>query len=200
MITSKILVFISKILLGINSRESVPLDRSKQKIYFANHSSHVDTIAIVAALPSKYRKVTKPVAAADYWGKTPLLKYISTKGLNCILINRKPKASDPDVLSPIYEALDKGNSIIIFPEGTRGDSPLPSDFKSGIYHLAQKYPDIDLIPVYLDNVYRCMPKGKFIPLPLICSVRFGAPLERIISEDKKDFLIRAQNAVIGLSS
>lgn len=200
MITSKILVFISKILLGINSRESVPLDRSKQKIYFANHSSHVDTIAIVAALPSKYRKVTKPVAAADYWGKTPLLKYISTKGLNCILISRKPKASDPDVLSPIYEALDKGNSIIIFPEGTRGDSPLPSDFKSGIYHLAQKYPDVDLIPVYLDNVYRCMPKGKFIPLPLICSVRFGAPLERIVSEDKKDFLIRAQNAVIGLSS
>lgn len=198
MITSKILVFISKILLGINSREAVPLDRNKQKIYFANHSSHVDTIAIVAALPSKYRKITKPVAAADYWGKTPLLKYISTKGLNCVLINRHSK-SGIDVLQPIYETLNNGYSIIIFPEGTRGDSALPSDFKSGLYHLAQKYPHIDLVPVYLDNVYRCMPKGKIIPLPLICSVRFGAPLERIDSEDKKDFLSRAQNSVIGLS-
>lgn len=198
MITSKVLVFIAKILLGINSREAVPLDRRKQKIYFANHSSHVDTIAIVAALPAKYRKITKPVAAADYWGKTPLLKYISTKGLNCILIDRKSKGG-VDVLAPIYDSLDKGYSIIIFPEGTRGESALPSDFKSGIYHLAQKYPHVDLVPVYLDNVYRCMPKGKFIPLPLICSVRFGEPLEKIESEDKKDFLVRAQNSVIGLA-
>lgn len=199
MITSKILVFISKILLGINSRESVPLDRKKQKIYFANHSSHVDTIAIVAALPAKYRKITKPVAAADYWGRTPLLKYISTKGLNCVLIDRKSKGGI-DVLNPIYEALDQGFSIIIFPEGTRGDNALPNEFKSGLYHLSEKYPEIDLVPVYLDNVYRCMPKGKFIPLPLLCSVRFGSPLERIHSEDKKDFLLRAQNSVIGLSS
>lgn len=198
MITSKILVFFAKILLGINSREEVPLDRKKQKIYFANHSSHVDTIAIVAALPPEYRKITKPVAAMDYWGRTPLMKYISTKGLNCVLVNRKSKGA-ADVLAPIHEALDNGYSIIIFPEGTRGDSALPTDFKAGIYHLAEKYPHVDLVPVYLDNVYRCMPKGKCVPLPLICTVRFGAPLERIDSEDKKDFLVRAQNSVIGLA-
>ena len=95
--------------------------------------------------------------------------------------------------------LEAGQSIIIFSEGTRGPERLPSPFKSGLYRLAQRFPDVELIPVYLDNLHRSMPKGTFLPVPLICTVRFGAPLPRIAGEDKSAFLERARNAVIELA-
>ena len=86
-----------------------------------------------------------------------------------------------------------------FPEGTRGPEQLAAPFKSGLYHLAQRFPDVELIPVYLDNLHRSMPKGTFFPVPLICTVRFGAPLPRIADEDKSDFLERARNTIIELA-
>ena len=103
-------------------------------------------------------------------------------------------------MRPLYDVLDAGQSIIIFPEGTRQPQPLPGPFKSGLYHLAQRFPDVELIPVYLDNLHRSLPKGTFFPVPLICAVRFGAPLPRIAGEDKPAFLERARNAVIELAA
>lgn len=194
MLISKILIFLAKVLLGIHVRGR--LNSTGQKIYFANHTSHIDTVAIMAALPETLRKTTRPVAAKKYWGKNAFLHYIATKGLNAVLLSRQPKAKE-HAWDSVYAALDAQDSIIIFPEGTRGCESLPSEFKAGIYHLAKKYPNIELVPVYLDNIYRSMPKGRFIPLPLICSVKFGEPLQNI-PDNKADFLEMAQNAVIGL--
>ena len=170
-----------------------------QRLYFANHTSHIDTLALWSALPPPLRARTRPVAAADYWGGDPVRRFIALKGLNAVLIDRARKDAEADPLQPLYDALDMGQSLILFPEGTRGAEALPGPFKSGLFHLAQKYREVELIPVYLDNLHRAMPKGSFFPVPLICTVRFGAPLARLSGEEKAAFLTRARDAVIGLS-
>jgi 1-acyl-sn-glycerol-3-phosphate acyltransferase len=133
------------------------------------------------------------------WGSSALKRYIALNGLNAVLIDRKRADPDADPLAPLYDALERGQSLIIFPEGTRQAQRLPGPFKSGLYHLAEHFPDVELIPVYLDNLHRSLPKGTFFPVPLICTVRFGAPLQRIGGEEKSAFLERARSAVIGLA-
>lgn len=126
-------------------------------------------------------------------------RYIVLRGLSAVLIDRSRADPDADPLEPLYKVLDQGDSLIIFPEGTRQYEPLPGRFKSGLFHLAERYPEVELIPVYLENLNRSMPKGTFMPVPIACTVRFGAPLQRIANEDKHAFLDRARDAVIGVS-
>jgi 1-acyl-sn-glycerol-3-phosphate acyltransferase len=158
----------------------------------------MDTLAIMAALPPEARVNVKPVAAADYWGKNRFLSYISQQGLNAVLIERNP-APGTNVLEPIFDVVRAGHSIIIFPEGTRSSQALPGPFKSGIYRLSETFPDVDLVPIYLENLHRSMPKGKHVPLPIICTIRIGNPLPRIAGEDKQLFLERARDAIVRLS-
>jgi 1-acyl-sn-glycerol-3-phosphate acyltransferase len=199
---ANLLFHFSRIYFGVNPVNTEKLTTQKQKIFFANHGSHLDTITILTALPEQVKKTTRPVAAADYWGKNMINRYISNKILNCVLIHRNSaKANDGekvDPLVPVYEALDQGSSVIIFPEGTRNNTEDMLEFKSGIYHLFQKYPNAEFVPVYLKNVNKSMPKGALHPLPLICTIIFGSPLELVENESKADFLTRARNAVISL--
>jgi 1-acyl-sn-glycerol-3-phosphate acyltransferase len=166
------------------------------RIYFANHSSHLDTLTIVAALPPLLRAQTHPVAALDYWGGTALRRFIALECLNAVLVDRNPRAHDP--LEPLGDLLKAGRSLIIFPEGTRGEGEVAA-FKSGLFHLARRFPEAELVPVYLDNLYRVMPKGSFLPLPLICAPRIGAPLTLGTGETRDAFLGRARAALDGLA-
>lgn len=195
---STLLISILRLLLGDSARfESTP-DLSGQRIYFANHTSHIDTLAIMAALPKEARLNTKPLAAADYWGKNSFLRYIATRGLNSVLIDRQPKDGE-DPLEPVLQAMAQGCSVIIFPEGTRRFQALPGEFKSGLYRLHKAFPQARLVPIYLDNLYRSMPKGKHVPLPIICTIRIGDPLAVVENEEKGDFLNRAREAVVRLA-
>ena len=195
---STLLISILRLLLGASARfESTP-DLSGQRIYFANHTSHIDTLAIMAALPKEARLNTKPLAAADYWGKNRFLRYIATRGLNSMLIDRQPKDGE-DPLEPVLQAMAQGCSVIIFPEGTRRFQALPGEFKSGLYRLHKAFPQARLVPIYLDNLYRSMPKGKHVPLPIICTIRIGDPLAVVENEEKGDFLNRAREAVVRLA-
>jgi 1-acyl-sn-glycerol-3-phosphate acyltransferase len=196
---SYVLIGSVRALLGAAPRWVGSKPEERQRIYFANHTSHIDTVAIWSALPPNLRAKTRTAAAADYWGSSALKRMIAIKALNAVLIDRKRTDPQADPLRPLYEVLEAGLSVIIFPEGARQPQPLPGPFKSGLYHLAQHFPDVELIPVYLDNLHRSMPKGTFIPVPLICTVRFGAPLPRLVAEDKSAFLERARSAVIGLA-
>lgn len=198
MIARNILIGLVKFLVGASPRWVNSQPSPTQSIYFANHTSHVDTIALWSALPSKVREVTRPVAAADYWGHGLIKRYVALKVLNAVLIHRE-KCADRDPLEPLSLALEDGASLIFFPEGTRQPSSQLGNFKSGLFHLARRYPNVRLIPVYLDNVHRSLPKGTIFPVPMICTVRLGAPLTVINDETKSDFLIRAREAVIQLS-
>ncbi len=195
---SSLLISILRLLLGASARfESTP-GLSGQHIYFANHTSHIDTLAIMAALPKRMRLNTKPLAAADYWGKNKFLRYMATRGLNSVLIDRQSKEGQ-DPLEPVRQVMEQGCSVIIFPEGTRRFQALPGEFKSGLYQLHKAFPQARLVPIYLDNLYRSMPKGKHVPLPIICTIRIGDPLAIIQNEEIGDFLSRARDAVVRLA-
>lgn len=196
--SSEILVGIVKLLVGAYPRWIGCKPEAVQRLYFANHSSHIDTLAIWSALPIRLRRLTHPVAARDYWG-SGLRRYIATKALKAVLIDRARERPDDDPLAPLIDVLNRGESLIIFPEGTRGKQALPSTFKSGLYHLAARFPQVQLIPVYLENLHRSMPKGALVPIPLTCTVRFGSPMALDVSESKDSFLARARDEVIKLA-
>jgi len=170
-----------------------------QRIYFANHSSHGDFVLLWASLPPALRKLTRPVAGADYWQSSPLRRYIINRVFNGVLVDRQRKAPDANPLQPMLEALENGDSLIIFPEGTRNleDGLLP--FKSGLYHLAKSYPHAELVPVWIANLNRVMPKGRVLPLPLLCTTSFGTPLQLGNDQLKEQFLLRSREALLALA-
>jgi len=171
--------------------------KAEQRIYFANHQSHFDWVLIWAALPHDLRAVTRPIAARDYWTSSKLKHWITREIFNAVYVSRQ-RTDDEDPLEPLMEALRHGDSLVIFPEGTRGNKAEPAPFKAGLYHLAEAFPDVHLIPAWIDNVQRVMPKGEVVPVPILCSVTFGAPLMLQPGEDKRAFLDRARRAVMAL--
>jgi 1-acyl-sn-glycerol-3-phosphate acyltransferase len=152
---------------------------------------------IWAALPQELRSITRPIAARDYWTKTPLRQWITTAVFNAVYVERERKA-DEDPLQPLAAALESGDSIILFPEGTRGHAEEPQPFKAGLYNLALRFPQVVLVPAWIDNIQRVMPKGEVVPVPVLCSVTFGAPLRLEPGEERRAFLDRARQAVIAL--
>ena len=170
----------------------------RQRIYFANHRSHGDFLLLWSALPVDLRTHTRPVAAADYWLSGRLRRYISQRVFHCVLINREANRTI-NPIEQMSEAIAAGDSLILFPEGTRnlGDELLP--FKSGLYHLAKACPEVELVPVWIENLGRVMPKGSFIPAPLLCTLIFGEALQ-LQAEEKRDmFLERARNALLAIA-
>ncbi len=167
-----------------------------QRVYFANHTSNGDFVLIWAVLPLAMRKRTRPVAALDYWLKSPLRAFVGRDVFNAVLIDRRPENRTEDPVSQMAQALDDGSSLILFPEGQRnsGDTAL-LPFKSGLYHLARQRPNVDLVPVWISNLNHVMPKGRIIPVPLICTLAFGAPLRLVAGETKEDFLTRTAGAL-----
>lgn len=193
------LVGLSRFLVGGHPEWVGCEPSARQRIYFANHGSHLDTVLMWAAIPKVFRRTTHPVAAADYWGKDKFRRSIAIGLLNSVLVNRSGAATGEDPLAPLEAELARGHSLIIFPEGTRGGDTLPGPFKSGLYRLAQRHPDVELVPVYLENLARAFPRGAFLPVPISCRVRFGTPLQLEPGEDKTGFLARARDAVIALA-
>lgn len=171
--------------------------KAEQRIYFANHQSHADLVMIWAALPQSLRGITRPIAAKDYWTQTPFKQWITTAVFNAIYVDRS-KTTDQDPLEPLVEALANGDSIILFPEGTRGHAEEPQPFKAGLYNLTTRFPDVVLVPAWINNVQRVMPKGEVVPVPILCSVTFGAPIRLEAGEERRAFLDRARLAVMAL--
>lgn len=174
--------------------------QTRRCVYFANHSSHGDFILIWTVLPPRLRRRVRPVAGADYWLKSSLNSFIGRDVFNAVLIERDREARTEDPVTQMSQALDAGSSLILFPEGTRNLTEQPlQPFKSGLFHLAQARPDIDLVPVWIDNLNRVMPKGEFVPIPLICTVTFGEALHIGETEEKAEFLARAEAALLALA-
>ncbi|MFV0334323.1 MAG: lysophospholipid acyltransferase family protein [Tropicimonas sp.] len=176
-----------------------PAER-RQRIYYANHVSHGDFVLIWTVLPRGERRRTRPVAGADYWRRGGLRGFIGSDVFNSLLIERnRTGGAGEDPIARMAEALDEGASLIIFPEGTRNlsDEELLK-FRSGLYRLARARPQVDVVPVWIDNLNRVLPKGALVPLPLMCKVIFGAPLHVAEGEAKEAFLARARAALLDL--
>lgn len=198
-ITGALLAFIARLVTGAQGHWKGCPPMAEQRIYFANHQSHLDWVLIWAALPHELRARTRPIAARDYWAGSPFRRWLTTEVFHAVYVERSRSANpEQDPLEPLVAALEQGDSLVIFPEGTRSARGEPMPFKSGLFHLAQQFPGVQLVPAWIDNVQRVMPKGEVVPVPVLCTVTFGAPLQLGEGEDKRNFLERAREAVVAL--
>jgi len=169
-----------------------------QRVFFANHSSHLDAIMVWASLPPEIRAKTRMIAAKDYWDAGPIRRYIARRLFNALLIDRENVSIRNTPIKMMIDEMQDVYSIVMFPEGGRGTGDAIGEFKSGLYYLAKKRPDLELIPVYLGNLSRILPRGKTLPVPMLSTIIFGPPLWLEEGEKKDDFLVRARQAVINL--
>ncbi len=202
-----LLVGFVRLLCGAHPRWVGCAPEPRQRIYAANHGSHLDTLVIWSALPPALRQRTRPVAAADYWSRG-LRRRLAERVFRAVLIARGSAAPGSEereagaraAVETTAAALDGGDSLILFPEGTRTRGPEVGPFKAGIWHLCRLRPDVEVVPVWLDNLKRVLPKGEFAPVPFVVGVTFGAPLRVSEDESKEAFLLRLRDAVVALGA
>ena len=184
----------------------------RQRVYFANHTSHLDFVVLWSALPPAVRRRARPVAARDYWEKGALRRFLAVRVFRAVLVDRLGKAGDParqkeertagarKTIETLVAEMGVSDSLIVFPEGTRGAGGVLGPFKSGLYHLCRAKPGLEAMPVYLDNMNRILPKGESLPVPMLSRALFGRPIRLEPEETKPKFLERARAAVLALGA
>jgi len=189
----------ARLVTGVRGNWQGCLPARKPRIYFANHASHGDFILVWTVFPSALRATARPVAARDYWNAGATRRFLAHNVFDAVLIDRESTTRSVDPIGQMASALEAGSSLILFPEGTRnmGEEPL-LPFKSGLFWLAKRQPDVEMVPVWIENLNRVMPKGEFLPVPFLCTVTFGAPLRLGPGEEKQAFLDRSRNALLAL--
>jgi 1-acyl-sn-glycerol-3-phosphate acyltransferase len=195
-----LLAFAIRFLSGVTVKWAGCGPGDAQRIYFANHSSHLDFPIIWAALPDSLRAHAVAVAAADYWSCGSLRRWLVSRIFQVALVDRLKVTRASNPISGLNELIELGNSLIIFPEGGRAQEGEIKAFKSGLYHLSKAHPQIELVPVHLSNMQRILPKGEIMPVPLPCTITFGSPIKVRHDENRRDFLLRAQEAVLKCAS
>jgi 1-acyl-sn-glycerol-3-phosphate acyltransferase len=198
-VIAELLAGFVRLFTGVQARWIGCSPEGGHRIYFANHTSNFDFLVLWSVLPDEARRRTRPVAASDYWRGGRLRRFLAESVFRGVLIERKKVTRSNNPMDQLVPIVTKGESLIIFPEGGRTTEPVMRPFKSGLYYLGKATPDVDLVPVYIDNASRVLPKGELLPLPLLCSVVFGVPLRLQKAESKEAFLTRARAAIESLS-
>jgi 1-acyl-sn-glycerol-3-phosphate acyltransferase len=194
-LTRAFLALLAKFLSGASVRWIDCQPDTCQRVYFANHTSHLDAIVLWSALPQQVRNVTRPVAAKDYWTAGPIRRYLSHRVFNALLIDRTEIKVHQSPVDVMIREIAHRYSLIVFPEGGRSSGAEIGEFKSGLYYLCKKRPDLELIPVHIDNMNRILPRGEVLPVPLLTCISFGPPIWLEAGEPKAHFLRRAREAV-----
>jgi len=197
MITETLLTWIARIISGASVRWVDSQPDTCQRVYFANHTSHLDVVLVWSALPTEVRQLTRPVAAKDYWDRGYVRRHLA-QVFNAMLIDRKKIKVHQSPIDLMLSEIGDTHSLIIFPEGGRNAEQGVGEFKSGLYYLSKKRPELELIPVFINNMNRILPRGEFLPVPLLSSLTFGPPIWLEAGEPKMDFLARAREAVLSL--
>ena len=196
-LTVPVLALVAKLMSGATLRWVDCQPDTCQRVYFANHTSHLDALVLWASLPREVRSITRPVAAKDYWNKSAVRRYMAGV-FNALLIDRENIKVHQSPVDLMIREIGDTYSLIVFPEGSRNPEGDLGEFKSGLYYLGKKRPDLELVPVYIDNLNRVLPRGEFLPVPLLSCITIGPPIWLERGEPKTDFLKRARKAVLRL--
>ena len=194
MLTELLITMSARFLSGASVRWIDSQPDTCQRIYFANHTSHLDVILVWSALPHAVRRLTRPVAAKDYWNRGFVRRHVA-RTYNALLVDRKEIKVHQSPIDVMLREIGTTHSLILFPEGGRSTGEEVGEFKSGLYYLSKKRPDLELVPVHIDNMNRVLPRGEFLPVPLLSCITFGPPMWLETGESKNDFLARARLAV-----
>jgi len=179
--------------IGLRVRGREHLRTCDQFILIANHSSHLDTISLLSLFPLNRLRKIRPVAAADYFERNAFVSTMTKTLFNILPIARKNITPENNPLRRMREAIEAGESLIIFPEGTRGSGSEIGEFRSGVAHLIAKMPGVNIVPAYLMNMGRSLPKGEFIPVPFFCEIRLGEP--RVMAGSRQEITKALEAAV-----
>jgi 1-acyl-sn-glycerol-3-phosphate acyltransferase len=198
-ITGSALCGFARLLTGARALWTGCAPVAARRIYYGNHTSHADFVLIWASLPPSLRARTRPVAGSDYWEASRLRRFLIHDVFRGVLVERTRREGVPDPIAQMTGALDGGDSLILFPEGTRNttDDPL-LPFKTGLARVALARPSTECVPVWIENLNRVMPKGEFVPLPLLCTLTFGEPVKPALEETCPAFVERARQALLAL--
>lgn len=197
MITETLLTWIARFISGVSVRWVDSQPDTCQRVYFANHTSHLDVVLVWSALPTEVRRLTRPIAAKDYWERGWVRRHLH-RVFNALLIDRKEIKVHQSPVDLMLREIGDTHSLILFPEGGRSPGEEIGEFKSGLYYISKKRPDLELIPVHINNMNRILPRGEFLPVPLLSSLTFGPPIWLEAGEPKTEFLARAREAVVSL--
>lgn len=198
-LVAALVTLLARLVTAVRPEWGTHLPDVRPRVYFANHASHGDFVLVWTVLPTAARRNTRPVAGAEYWLRDPIRRFIGKRVFRAVLIERDAENRAEDPIQQMAAALDEGSALILFPEGTRNLTDVPLlPFKSGLYRLALARPGVELVPVWIANLNRAMPKGELIPVPILCTVSFGMPVRLRDGEEKSAFLERARAALLAL--
>ncbi|MGD8243038.1 MAG: lysophospholipid acyltransferase family protein [Desulfobacterales bacterium] len=185
------------VVLGLNVRHRERLPSKGPAIVVANHNSHLDTMVLITLLPARLLSRVRPVAAADYFLVTAGKAWFALNIVGILPIKRQRDTPDEDLLSPCYQALEAGQVLIFFPEGSRGAPEKLAEFKGGIAKLAERFPDVPVTPILLHGLGKALPKGERLLVPFFCDVFVGEAL--FGSADRQAFMNRLEARMAALS-
>jgi 1-acyl-sn-glycerol-3-phosphate acyltransferase len=184
--------------IGLRVRGREHLNVPDPFVIVANHSSHLDTVSLLSLFPLRRLRRLRPCAAADYFGRNRIVMATSRTLFNILPIARKDIHDDDHPIERMRLTLLNGESLLLFPEGTRSGGDEVGELKAGIAYLAEQVPGLTVVPAYLENMGRVLPKGEFLPVPFFCEVRLGAP--RTLTGTREEMLAQLRRELEALRS
>lgn len=177
--------------LRIHGRQNLP--KGHPFIMVANHSSHLDTLSLLSMFPLRDLPKIQPVAAEDYFNRNRFISFLTHQLFNILTIPRSGITKDNNPVKIMKMAIMEGKSLIIFPEGTRSQTGEIGRFRPGIAHLIKEASNLEVLPVFLANMGRSLPKGEYLPIPFFCEIVIGEALT--LQGDKSELVHKLEDAV-----